>query len=414
VDVITMSGTSRFLIPLVAVVLVLCAGCTQPSGVQTDAPPHLAVVNLSVPFGPVPVNSLDGANIAYELEIEPAPGQIPVVYRVEVIDPSTGTVLYMAEDQDLASLYHPADVPPPTADGLQNGTLKLTKPRVSLWFVVRPDGVPDRLSHRLTLNRTTDSMPPITITGAEVSVRKDCAPVVIGAPVEGPGWLAMETTSPMTHHFRTQVTMDGVTRVPQRYAQDWVFIDPSTGDAAHGDLNLSRNFYGYGRVVLAVANGTVTDVSDDMPDPERTYSALPFNFATAAGNYVIMDIGDGKYACYAHLQNGSVNVKAGDRVNEGNVIGQVGNSGSSDFPHLHFQVVTDTPSFLGAEGYPHVYRSFNVTGTVNMTRAGERLSIPGYCINRIWSEFSPLVDVFESPLHQEKRLVENNAIVTFR
>jgi murein DD-endopeptidase MepM/ murein hydrolase activator NlpD len=52
-------------------------------------------------------------------------------------------------------------------------------------------------------------------------------------------------------------------------------------------------------------------------------------------------------------------------VVEGQVIGLMGNSGISDAPHLHFQVVTDSPVFLGAEGYPLIYRSFNVTGKVD-------------------------------------------------
>ena len=93
------------------------------------------------------------------------------------------------------------------------------------------------------------------------------------------------------------------------------------------------------------------------------------------------------------MVNGSVMVKPGDTVVEGQVIGLMGNSGNTDAPHLHFQVVTDTPLFLGAEGYPHVYRSFDVTGTFNETREEATFFIESY--------------------PQENRLMENDVIVSF-
>ena len=404
-----MSAIAKFLIIMIAIAAVLGSGCTQPAAEQHTAPAAPAL-NMTVPFPPIPVPSRNGINLAYELELVPADGQAPVVDKVEVLDVATGKVLYTADGGLLAALYHPADVPPPTPAERQNGTGKLSLSRVSLWFVVNPGAVPDRLSHRLTLNRTAAGLPPLTISGGEVAVRKDLAPVVVGSPVHGPGWMVMETTSPLTHHFRAQITLNGVTRVPQRYAQDWVYLDPVSGQAAAGNATLARNYYGFGKEIFAVANGTVVDASDTLPDIETIYSASGATFATAAGNYVILDIGNKKYACYAHMINGSIRVKTGDVVKEGQVLGLMGNSGNSDIPHLHFQVVTDIPSFLGAEGYPHVYRSFNVTGAVNDTLGAERMSSPGYSTTRLWSEFGDFVTFFQ-PIPQENRLMENNVVV---
>lgn len=380
------------LIVVIGIAIILAAGCIQPAAVQqktTETP----VVNMTVPFGPVPVASTDGVNIAYELELKSADNTTLVPDKVEVIDPATGKVLYTEDSRLLASLYHPASIPPPTQEELQNGTPKLSLPRISIWFVVSPDAVPDRLTHRLTLNRTAEGLPPLSITGGDVTVRKDLAPVVIGSPLKGPGWFTMETTSPLTHHFRSQITVNGVTRVPQRYAQDYLYLDPVTGEFASGDDTIARNYFGFGKELYAVANGTVVDVRDGVPDIEITTQKPPVSVDTAAGNFVILDIGNRKYACYAHMVNGSVRVKPGDPVVEGQVIGLMGNSGNSDAPHLHFQVVTDIPLFLGAEGYPHVYRSFNVTGRVNESSM-ELLS-------------------FREPLHQENRLMENDVIVSF-
>jgi murein DD-endopeptidase len=308
-----MSAIRYFLFMFIVIGALLCAGCTQPAlqkGAEVtttiSVPANAPVVSMSVPYAPIPVTSQEGENLAYELELVPSGNVTLVPEKLEVLDPATGAVLYDADEDLLAELYHPASVPPPTAEELMNGTGKLVHPRISIWFRVSPDNVPDRLVHRVTLNRSAEGLAPLTLTGGEVAVRKDLQPVVIGSPMHGPGWVAMETTSPFTHHFRGQITLNGVTRVPQRFAQDWIYIDPSTGQVASGNVSLAKNFFGYGKEIYAVANGTVVDSLDGLPDIETIYSAPPVTIATAAGNYVILDIGNGKYACYAHMIPGSV------------------------------------------------------------------------------------------------------------
>jgi murein DD-endopeptidase len=77
---------------------------------------------------------------------------------------------------------------------------------------------------------------------------------------------------------------------------------------------------------------------------------------------VTLNLGDGRYAFYEHLQHGSIRVKPGDRVKTGHVLGLLGNSGSSSSgPHLHFHVA-NTSSTLAAEGLPYVFNSFEVVG----------------------------------------------------
>ncbi|MDP3395572.1 MAG: M23 family metallopeptidase [Methanoregula sp.] len=407
-----MTAIAKFLITIIMIAAVLGPGCMQPAAVQ-QTPAMIPALKMAVPFGPISVPSQNGINLAYELELVPAKGQVPVVEKVEVLNPATGKILYTADGELLSAMYHPASVPPPTAAELRNGTGKLSLPRVSLWFVVSPDAVPDQLSHRLTLNRTADGLPHSIINGGEVAVKKNLAPVVVGSPMQGPGWMVMETTSPLTHHFRAQITMNNVTRVPQRFAQDWVYLDPVSGQATSGNATLARNYLGFGKEIFAVANGTIVDASDGLADFETIYSAAGTTLANAAGNYVIIDLGNKKYACYAHMVNGSVRVKTGDIVKEGQVLGLMGNSGNSDIPHLHFQVVTDIPSFLGAEGYPHVYRSFNVTGEVSETRGSERMSSPDYSLKQLWTEFGDFVTYFPEAVPQNNRLMQNNAVVRF-
>ena len=111
----------------------------------------------------------------------------------------------------------------------------------------------------------------------------------------------------------------------------------------------------YGAEVLAVANGLVVATKDGIPEnvPGITSRAVPITSETVGGNHIVLDLGGGRYAFYAHFQPGSLKVKVGDRVTRGQVIGLVGNSGNSTEPHLHFHI-SDGVSPLGSEGLPYV------------------------------------------------------------
>jgi len=105
---------------------------------------------------------------------------------------------------------------------------------------------------------------------------------------------------------------------------------------------------------------------------------LPTNLTIeqADGNHVVLDLGDGRYALYAHFKPGSVRVKAGDRVSRGQVLGEVGTSGNSSEPHLHFHVM-DGPSALASNGLPYRLRSFSATSRGVSTAAFDQAIVDG-------------------------------------
>lgn len=391
--------------------MILAAGCTQPA-VDQQKTPETPMVTMSVPVAPIPVASTNGVNIAYELELKNTGDMILAPEKIEVIDPTTGKTIYTPDAEVLKKTFQKASTPLPTPAEMMNGTLKVPVPRISIWFKVSPDAVPDKLVHRLTLNRTAIGLPPLSVTGGEVTVRKDLQPVVIGSPMRGPGWVATETTEPTTHHFLMPVTINGGTTVDQRYAQDWFYIDPVTGQVANGGVNVTRNYLGYGKELLAVADGTVVDIRNDLPD-NGIYKVPPFSFATGPGNNVVIDIGNNKYACYVHTIPGSIRVKKGDTVKEGQVIALLGNSGQSDIPHLHFEVVTGKPTIMGGEGYPFVFRSFDLIAKFNQTLLDQRSSSPDYTSEKYWSEFGDFIQFNSQPVPQQNKLQENWAIVRF-
>lgn len=406
-----MSAKPILLIVIIGIAVILATGCTQYAAQQQQAP-ETPVVNMTVPVAPVPVASTDGVNIAYELELETSGDMTLALEKIEVIDPATGKTIYTPSAEVLAKTFQPAASPLPTTEERMNGTLKLTTPRISIWFKVSPDAVPDALVHQLTLNRSADGLSPVITTGGEVSVRKDLEPVIVGSPVRGAGWVAMETTEPTTHHFLMPVTINNATTVDQRFAQDWFYIDPVTGQTSKGNVTLATDFLGYGKELYAVADGTVVDVRDGVSD-NGIYNVPPFSFATGTGNNIIIDIGNDKYACYCHIIPGSIKVQKGETVKEGQVIGLLGNSGMSDIPHLHFEVVTGKPTIIGGEGYPFVFRSFDLIARLNQTLLDERTSAPGYTGQQYWLEFGDFVDFFPEPVPQQNKLQENWAIVGF-
>src|SRR4029077_19752002 len=79
--------------------------------------------------------------------------------------------------------------------------------------------------------------------------------------------------------------------------------------------------------------------------------ALPDSPWGVAGNCVVIDHGDGEFSLLAHMKRGSVKVKKGDRVKMGDPIGQLGNSGATTGPHLHYHLMAG-PKLLLSDGLP--------------------------------------------------------------
>lgn len=90
--------------------------------------------------------------------------------------------------------------------------------------------------------------------------------------------------------------------------------------------------------VLAAAAGRVRAARDGMPDISVLIAGKETVAGREAGNAVVIEHGNGWRTHYAHLRRGSVTVQPGDAVERGQVLGLVGLSGNTEFPHVHFEV----------------------------------------------------------------------------
>ena len=88
------------------------------------------------------------------------------------------------------------------------------------------------------------------------------------------------------------------------------------------------------------------------------------------GNYVVIDHGNGEFSHLGHLKPGSVKVAAGDKVRAGQPIAQVGTSGSSLFPHLHYELATTAGT--DGEGVPSQFVEFDRVLGATRARAEAR------------------------------------------
>ena len=226
---------------------------------------------------------------------------------------------------------------------------------------VRP---PAELHHRFSFSVTRKTAPNFetTFDGPVVHVAQDSIPV-LHPPVRGSTWVAFNALGAEDHR-RSLNAVDGKERIPQRFAIDWMRLGPD-GRLFHDDKSSNANFYDYGAEVLAVADGHVADLKDGLPENEGTTerSARNITLDNVFGNYLILDLGQSRFAVYAHLQPGSFKVKLGDTVKPGQVLALLGNSGNSDAPHLHFHLV-DAIAPMGAEGFPYEIDTFTQLGVV--------------------------------------------------
>ena len=174
---------------------------------------------------------------------------------------------------------------------------------------------------------------------------------------------------------------DHIYLTDQRFAMDIVALAPGASPPTveylakkilsgeiktyHGENSKNNdNYFCFGRLIVAPGDGVIIDAKDGV------YDNIPGkrNTRDIPGNYVIIDHLNGKFSMLAHLKRDSVLVKKGGEIRAGEPIGQCGNSGHSNLPHLHYHL-QNSPRWLDGEGLPAQFQSYYANG--NFVERGE-------------------------------------------
>jgi hypothetical protein len=177
------------------------------------------------------------------------------------------------------------------------------------------------------------------------------------------------------HHRRFDFTNSalrgfGVVSNSGRYAYDLVMLD-AAGARVHGDESVAANWVGFGRPVLAPADGVVVDTRADQPDTRRvgsTEAQFRSEHSVRQSHRHRTRAGTIPRACPPEA--GKSHGRDGRSGARGSSDRPVGHSGSSLFPHLHFQAMDARDS--RGEGVPSVFENFDriAAGRVTRVRRG--------------------------------------------
>ena len=221
------------------------------------------------------------------------------------------------------------------------------------------DDIPTAVTHRFNLlaasNPGATEPSPMTYVIAPVGLAADDL-LTLAPPLSGLGWIDFNGAfNNLIVHRGSIQTVNGGFHLAQRYAIDYMRLNDAGQIVAGDPTDVTANV-AYGADVLAVADATVVEVLDELPDqpPGTLPDPASITMDTVDGNHIVLDLGGGRcYGFYAHGQKGSVLVHPGDTVQTGQVMAKLGNSGNTSAPHLHFHVM-DGPSVLGSDGIPYV------------------------------------------------------------
>ena len=354
--------TSLFLIGLAA---------REAMAQGASLPPPL---ELRVPKPPTVATAENGSFLTYELHVTSFGAQPVSLKRIDVVTATNDRRVLMSTSD--SALIVATARPGLVLTGAER--LKLSggsRAVVFLWLPVDAQSAPASIRHRVTIEQGSgDSVRTNELEGPVVPVTAES--VVIGPPLRGGPWVTANGPANNTGHRRALIPIGGTPAIAQRFAIDYVKLGDDSKTFT-GDQLKNENYHAEGVDALAVANGTVVAVKDSIPEnvPGITSRAVPITLETVGGNHVIIDIGGGRYAFYAHLKPGSIRVKTGDRVTRGQVVGLVGNSGNSTEPHLHFHI-SDRNSPLGSEGLPYRHDSFEIVGRCRTAMLGCERAAP--------------------------------------
>lgn len=359
--------------------------------------PHPPQLSVSFLAEPAPIVQDGSTRLVYEMTVS---NFSKSRYVVDTVEAKAGHTHASFSGPALASIIVRlgSDGKPDMAAGgtIQGGGGAI----IFLMLDLGKDQAPGAVEHSLRVFDEQGGAHDVALAPLPVSSER---PIVVGPPLKGE-WIAGDSVNnlPDAAHRRAVLIENGHAWVAQRYAIDWVQSQIVDGVRStwRGPEDKNESYFCYGQPIYSVAAGRVVRIADGVPEnvPHSGKYAIAIDFNNAAGNHVVVEIAPDRYVLYAHMRPGTVTVKPGDQVRAGEILGHVGNTGSSTEPHLHMHI-DDHPSFLAGNGVPYEFTEGEASGPVTAD-----VSSPGAI------SFGPVGR--QEPFRND--YPANNALVTFK
>jgi murein DD-endopeptidase MepM/ murein hydrolase activator NlpD len=230
------------------------------------------------------------------------------------------------------------------------------------WKAICLDSVPpatDRLRFDFELSGTRKLQ---TVQSLDVAAVPGPEPVRMRLPFAGP-WVVTQGHGCSSNH-RTG-------KFGGEFAWDFVAVGPEGAESpAYRKSHLNKDAFGFGQPIVAPAAGRVVRVVADVLDNDGLDSYPRHSLLETLerpewvfGNFVVVDVGASAFILLGHLRHGSIAVAPGQLVSAGDRIGECGNSGNAQIPHLHLQVMDRSdpthPEVRGVPGLLMDYVAFS-------------------------------------------------------
>lgn len=319
-------------------------------------------INAAVNVEPTMVFGSDNQyHVVYELKLTtPSKQSAPyTLTQVDVLDKNSNIVVtsYTGEKLDKLSFVVKPNGTSVNTTNLEAGNLLIV---FSYLNFAQAQEVPNNLIHRFTFTHDGETF---QFDGAPTKVSKAKVDLIL-SPLKGGGWLAVNGLGEFGSHRFAYLQVKGEYHIGQRYAIDWNVTDEKGFVYKPGtDMKKNESYYSFGKPIYSVSNGYVIHVSNEFTD--NTPFTIPDNVKnaeSACGNEVSILMNNGHVAHFCHLKQNSIKVQIGEKVYRNKEIAQLGNSGNSMGPHLHFHI-SDGKSPLGSEGVPFVIGNFGLEVT---------------------------------------------------
>ena len=254
-----------------------------------------------MPVPPSPAASGGNHYLLYELLLKsyvPAPVQVT---RVEVFaeSPAGPRLLEYAGEELGENMVFPVFI---EDDPVRQRTIGARSHGVVyvLVSISRSATVPRQLFHRVWFDLpyqeewfATPSADSTVVDHVDLATPVYSSAIEIGPPLKGGPWAAFAGLSNDGDHRRIQTQVFGRSVFSQRYAVDYLLVD-TEGRAVPVAGGGNDTYPGYGREVIAVADGIVSTAVDGIPanTPGVTTRPEVFNLTTVPGNHVMVDLGE--------------------------------------------------------------------------------------------------------------------------